>query len=80
MTCCEIDTLQAGFVLFTFRIFQKYQCYGHHSGNGFINYLGSLSKWTQTDLYDRWNAQQEPKGSTDKIVCLFKKDEKKYVK
>lgn len=44
MACCEIDTLQAGFVLFTFSIFQKYQCYGHHSGNGFINYLGSLSK------------------------------------
>lgn len=44
MACCEIDTLQACLVLFTFPVFQKYQRYGHHSGNGFINYLGSLSK------------------------------------
>lgn len=54
---------------------------GAIQGMGFINYLGSLSRWTQADLYgvDEIHSNSR-KGSTGKIVCLFKRDEKKYVK
>lgn len=51
MACCEVDTLLAGLVVLIFSVFQKCQCCGHNPGTGFINYLGSLSKWTQADLY-----------------------------